>query len=60
MHRFPVSRTDAEWRERLTSEQYRVMRAHGTEPPGSCALLNEKRPGRFCAPAATTRCSRAR
>jgi peptide-methionine (R)-S-oxide reductase len=23
------------------------MRAHGTEPPGSCALLGEKRPGVF-------------
>jgi peptide-methionine (R)-S-oxide reductase len=24
------------------------MRRHGTEAPGSCALLREKRPGRFC------------
>ena len=31
----------------LTLEQYNVMRAHGTEAPGSCALLLEKRPGRF-------------
>jgi peptide-methionine (R)-S-oxide reductase len=31
----------------LTPEQYRVMRGHGTEPPGSCALLHEKRAGRF-------------
>jgi peptide-methionine (R)-S-oxide reductase len=23
------------------------MRAHGTEAPGSCALLSEKRPGKF-------------
>jgi len=44
---FPVTFTDAEWRQRLTSEQYRVMRAHGTERPGSCALLAEKRSGRF-------------
>lgn len=44
---FPVTRTDAEWRERLTPEQYRIMRAHGTEPPGSCDLLYEKRPGAF-------------
>jgi peptide-methionine (R)-S-oxide reductase len=44
---FPVSHTDAEWREILTPEQYRVMRGHGTEPPGSCALLHEKRSGRF-------------
>ncbi len=45
--RYPVVRTDAEWRERLTPEQYAVMRHHGTERPGSCALLYEKRPGVF-------------
>ena len=44
---FPVTRTDAEWREMLTPEQYAVMRGHGTERPGSCALLSEKRPGMF-------------
>ncbi|MEQ1783166.1 MAG: peptide-methionine (R)-S-oxide reductase MsrB [Hyphomonadaceae bacterium] len=44
---FPVERTDAEWRARLTPEQYAVMRHHGTERPGSCALLYEKRPGTF-------------
>ena len=44
---FPVTHTDAEWRKILTPEQYDVMRAHGTERPGSCALLHEKRPGSF-------------
>jgi peptide-methionine (R)-S-oxide reductase len=44
---FPVTRTDTEWRRMLTGEQYQVMRAHGTERPGSCALLREKRPGMF-------------
>ena len=44
---YPVTRTDAEWRKRLTPEQYRIMRDHGTEAPGSCALLLEKRPGTF-------------
>jgi peptide-methionine (R)-S-oxide reductase len=44
---YPVSHSDAEWRRILTPEQYRVMRDHGTEPPGSCALLVEKRPGTF-------------
>ncbi|MCQ0989082.1 peptide-methionine (R)-S-oxide reductase MsrB [Jiella marina] len=46
-HSFPVTRTDAEWREMLTPEQYQVMRGHGTERPGSCALLDEKRAGTF-------------
>lgn len=44
---FPVTRTDAEWRALLTPEQYQVMRRHGTERPGSCALLHEKRAGTF-------------
>jgi peptide-methionine (R)-S-oxide reductase len=35
---FAFTRTDEEWRKLLTPEQYRVMRAHGTESPGSCAL----------------------
>lgn len=45
---FPFQISDEEWRRKLTPEQYRVMRAHGTERPGSCALLAEKRPGTFC------------
>jgi peptide-methionine (R)-S-oxide reductase len=44
---FPVARSEAEWRERLTPEQYKVMREHGTERPGTCALLAEKRAGAF-------------
>jgi len=44
---FPVTRTDAEWRAFLTPEQYHIMREHGTERPGSCALLHEKRAGTF-------------
>ncbi|MBW6396650.1 peptide-methionine (R)-S-oxide reductase MsrB [Roseomonas sp. HJA6] len=44
---FPITRSEAEWRALLTPEQYQVMRAHGTERPGSCALLREKRRGVF-------------
>ena len=44
---YPVEKTEEEWRRLLTPEQYAVMRQHGTERPGSCALLQEKRPGAF-------------
>ena len=44
---YKVNHTDAEWRKLLTPEQYQVMRAHGTERPGSCALLHEHRAGSF-------------
>jgi len=44
---FPITRSDAEWRKLLTREQYDVMRRHGTERPGSCALNFEKRAGTF-------------
>ena len=44
---FPITRTDAEWRQQLTPEQYAVLRGHATERPGSCALNHEKRRGSF-------------
>ncbi len=44
---FPVTKTDAEWREILTPEEYMVLRQHATERAGSCALLQEKRAGTF-------------
>ena len=44
---FKVTHSDAEWRRILTPEQFQVMREHGTERPGSCALLSEKRAGAF-------------
>jgi len=44
---YAVTHTDAEWRQILTPEQFYIMRQHGTERPGSCALLHEKRAGTF-------------
>ncbi len=44
---FPFRLTDAEWKQRLTPEQYRVLRDHGTERAGSSPLDREKRPGVF-------------
>ena len=44
---FPIQKTDEEWRRILTPQQHSVLRGHGTEPPGSCALLHEHRDGTF-------------
>lgn len=42
-----VTRTDAEWREALSPEQFDVLRCHGTERAGTSPLNHEKRPGTF-------------
>ena len=42
-----VEKSDAEWREQLTPEQYRVLRQGGTEPPWTGELLDVKDKGAF-------------
>ena len=42
------SLSDSEWRERLSSQAYSVLRDEGTEPPFSSRLNDEKRDGIFC------------
>ena len=44
---FAFTLSDAEWRQRLTPDQYAILRGHATEAPGSCALNSEKRAGSF-------------
>jgi peptide-methionine (R)-S-oxide reductase len=45
--RFPLEMTEAEWRARLTPEQFRVLRGHGTERAGTSPLDAEHRSGTF-------------
>ncbi len=42
-----VERSDAEWREHLTPEQYRVTRQAGTEPAFSSEMCGLFAPGRY-------------
>lgn len=42
-----ISRSDEEWKERLSPAQYTVLREAGTERPGSGELLDEHRQGTY-------------
>jgi peptide-methionine (R)-S-oxide reductase len=43
-----VYKTDDEWRQQLTPEQYRVMRQKGTEPPFTGAFWEHQDDGLYC------------
>jgi peptide-methionine (R)-S-oxide reductase len=43
----PAPTRDQEWRQRLTPEQYRVLREKGTERAFSGEYVSEKRPGTY-------------
>ncbi|MFY8193764.1 MAG: peptide-methionine (R)-S-oxide reductase, partial [Novosphingobium sp.] len=45
--RFPVMKTEAEWRRTLTAEQFYILREEGTERPFTSPLLKEHRKGTF-------------
>jgi len=45
--RFPVVRTDAQWRRSLSPDAFAVLRGHGTERAGSSPLDREHRRGTF-------------
>jgi peptide-methionine (R)-S-oxide reductase len=44
---FEVTKSDEEWRNTLTSDEYRVLREHGTERPWTSPLNDEKRTGTY-------------
>ena len=42
-----IPKTEAEWKAKLTPEQYRVLREKGTEAPNTGKYLHEKAEGTF-------------
>ena len=44
---YSVEKTDEQWREELTPEQYQVLREACTEPAWTCELLDESRSGLY-------------
>ena len=44
---YPVNFSDAEWRRRLTAQEYRILREEGTERAFTSPLNDEKRDGTF-------------
>lgn len=46
-NQFEINKTDAEWQETLTPEQFRVLRKHGTERAGTSPLDKEYGTGTF-------------
>ncbi|MCF8714560.1 peptide-methionine (R)-S-oxide reductase MsrB [Joostella atrarenae] len=52
--KFPISKTDAEWKEILTPNEYAVLRKAATERPFTSELLENKQTGTYvCAACAT-------
>jgi peptide-methionine (R)-S-oxide reductase len=47
MEQFEITRTEAEWRETLTPQQFQILRKHGTERAGTSPLNDEHRDGVF-------------
>jgi peptide-methionine (R)-S-oxide reductase len=43
-----IEKSEREWRERLTPEQYHVLREHGTEAPFSGTYVHTKADGTYC------------
>jgi peptide-methionine (R)-S-oxide reductase len=42
-----VKLSDAQWRERLSPDQYKILRQHGTEPPFTGQYVHAKEDGTY-------------
>jgi peptide-methionine (R)-S-oxide reductase len=49
-----IDKSEREWREQLTPEQYHVLREHGTEAPFSGTYVHTKADGTYCCAACGT------
>jgi peptide-methionine (R)-S-oxide reductase len=45
--KFPLEKSEAEWRAQLSADAFKVLRQHGTERAGTSPLNYEKRTGVF-------------
>ena len=45
--KFPLEKSQEEWRRELDPDAFRVLREHGTERAGTSPLNDEHRPGMF-------------
>jgi len=48
MSRYNTEKTDKEWREALSEEQYRILRKAGTEPPHTGKYNLHFEDGKYC------------
>lgn len=53
-HEFEIAKTEQEWKEILTPEQFQVLRKHGTERPGTSPLDKIYEPGTYVCAACGT------
>ncbi|MBW4661995.1 MAG: peptide-methionine (R)-S-oxide reductase MsrB [Drouetiella hepatica Uher 2000/2452] len=53
-HEFEIAKTEQEWKEILTPEQFQVLRKHGTERPGTSPLDKVYEPGTYVCAACGT------
>ncbi|QLE00055.1 peptide-methionine (R)-S-oxide reductase MsrB [Galbibacter sp. BG1] len=53
-NKFPISKTEAEWKAELTDAEYYVLRKAGTERPFTSDLLDNKKKGTYVCAACGT------
>jgi peptide-methionine (R)-S-oxide reductase len=47
MEKTKIKKSDEDWKQTLSADEYKVLRKKGTEPPFTGALVHEKRKGMY-------------